>query len=62
MLQAYRDHVAERAKLGIPPLPLTAKQTGDLIVTTDVVIPHDLTDAQRAAIEAFQRATEEAGQ
>ncbi len=31
MLQAYRDHVAERAKLGIPPLPLTAKQTGDLI-------------------------------
>ena len=31
MLQAYRDHVAERAKLGIPPLPLTAKQTGELI-------------------------------
>ena len=31
MLQAYRDHVAERAALGIPPLPLSAKQTGDLI-------------------------------
>ncbi len=31
MLQAYRDHVAERAKLGIPPLPLTAQQTGALI-------------------------------
>ena len=31
MLQAYRDHVAERAKLGIPPLPLTAQQTADLI-------------------------------
>jgi aconitate hydratase 2 / 2-methylisocitrate dehydratase len=31
MLQAYRDHVAERAALGIPPLPLTAKQTGELI-------------------------------
>jgi aconitate hydratase 2/2-methylisocitrate dehydratase len=31
MLHAYRDHVAERAALGIPPLPLTAKQTGDLI-------------------------------
>ncbi|MHB1122316.1 MAG: bifunctional aconitate hydratase 2/2-methylisocitrate dehydratase [Ramlibacter sp.] len=31
MLQAYVDHVAERAALGIPPLPLTAKQTADLI-------------------------------
>ena len=31
MLQAYREHVAERAALGIPPLPLTAAQTGELI-------------------------------
>jgi aconitate hydratase 2/2-methylisocitrate dehydratase len=31
MLQAYREHVAERAALGIPPLPLTAKQTAELI-------------------------------
>src|SRR3569623_1577058 len=31
MLQAYVEHVAERAALGIPPLPLTAKQTGELI-------------------------------
>jgi len=31
MLTAYRDHVAERAKLGIPPLSLSAKQTGELI-------------------------------
>ena len=31
MLQAYRDHVAERAALGIPPLPLSAKQTSELI-------------------------------
>src|SRR5688572_18445738 len=31
MLQAYVDHVAERAALGIPPLPLSAKQTADLI-------------------------------
>jgi aconitate hydratase 2/2-methylisocitrate dehydratase len=31
MLQAYVDHVAERAALGIPPLPLTARQTGELI-------------------------------
>ncbi|MFA9438213.1 bifunctional aconitate hydratase 2/2-methylisocitrate dehydratase [Uliginosibacterium sp. sgz301328] len=31
MLVAYRQHVAERAALGIPPLPLDAKQTADLI-------------------------------
>jgi aconitate hydratase 2/2-methylisocitrate dehydratase len=31
MLQAYVDHVAERAALGIPPLPLSAGQTSDLI-------------------------------
>uniref|UniRef100_B8HNU7 Aconitate hydratase B n=1 Tax=Cyanothece sp. (strain PCC 7425 / ATCC 29141) TaxID=395961 RepID=B8HNU7_CYAP4 len=30
MLDAYRQHVAERAALGIPPLPLTAQQTADL--------------------------------
>jgi aconitate hydratase 2 / 2-methylisocitrate dehydratase len=30
-LQTYRAHVAERAALGIPPLPLSAKQTGELI-------------------------------
>ncbi|HQN14020.1 MAG TPA: aconitate hydratase B, partial [Quisquiliibacterium sp.] len=31
MLAAYRTHVAERAALGIPPLPLTANQTTELI-------------------------------
>ena len=31
MLQAYRDHVAERAALGIPPLPLDAAQVAALI-------------------------------
>jgi aconitate hydratase 2 / 2-methylisocitrate dehydratase len=30
MLSAYRDRVAERAQLGIPPLPLDAQQTADL--------------------------------
>ena len=30
-LQTYRAHVAERAAVGIPPLPLSATQTGDLI-------------------------------
>ena len=31
MLEAYRHHAAERAALGIPPLPLNAQQTADLI-------------------------------
>ena len=31
MLEAYRHHVAERAALGIPALPLTAQQTADVI-------------------------------
>ncbi|HSI95933.1 MAG TPA: bifunctional aconitate hydratase 2/2-methylisocitrate dehydratase [Methylophilaceae bacterium] len=32
MLNAYRDHVAERAVLGLPPLPLSAEQTAELVV------------------------------
>ncbi len=31
MLQSYRAHVNERAALGIPPLPLSAKQTSEVI-------------------------------
>ncbi len=31
MMQAYREHAAERAAMGIPPLPLDAKQTAELI-------------------------------
>jgi len=31
MLQIYRQHVAERAALGIPPLPLDAKQIAEVI-------------------------------
>ncbi|WP_300449750.1 bifunctional aconitate hydratase 2/2-methylisocitrate dehydratase [Accumulibacter sp.] len=31
MLESYRAHVAERAALGIPPLPLTAGQTKELV-------------------------------
>ncbi|CAM4068955.1 bifunctional aconitate hydratase 2/2-methylisocitrate dehydratase [Kerstersia similis] len=31
MLEAYRQHVAERAALGIPPLPLSAQQTAGVI-------------------------------
>jgi aconitate hydratase 2/2-methylisocitrate dehydratase len=31
MLQAYRTHAAERAALGLPPLPLSAEQTAQLV-------------------------------
>jgi len=31
VLEAYRQHVAERAALGIPPLPLSAQQTEELV-------------------------------
>jgi len=31
MLEAYRQHVAERASLGIPPLPLSKQQTSELV-------------------------------
>jgi len=31
MLEAYRKHVEERAKQGIPPLPLDAQQVADLV-------------------------------
>jgi len=31
VLESYRAHVAERAALGIPPLPLSAKQTAELV-------------------------------
>ena len=31
MLEAYRHHAAERAALGIPPLPLSAQQTAQVI-------------------------------
>ncbi|MCW5649610.1 MAG: bifunctional aconitate hydratase 2/2-methylisocitrate dehydratase [Ramlibacter sp.] len=44
MLKAYREHAAERAALGIPPLPLSAQQTADLI---------ELIKAPPAGEEAF---------
>ena len=36
---------------------VTARSTGDLIVTVDVQVPTDLTDAQRAAIDQLAAAT-----
>lgn len=44
MLDAYRHHVAERAALGIPPLPLSAQQTAEVI---------ELIKAPPAGEEAF---------
>ena len=31
MLEAYREHVQERADLGIPPLPINAEQMSALV-------------------------------
>jgi aconitate hydratase 2/2-methylisocitrate dehydratase len=31
VLEAYRNHIAERAQLGVPPLPLDAEQTAALV-------------------------------
>ena len=44
MLAAYRQHAAERAALGIPPLPLSAQQTAEVI---------ELLKAPPAGEEAF---------
>src|SRR6478672_443613 len=44
MLDAYRHHAAERAALGIPPLPLSAQQTAEVI---------DLLKAPPAGEESF---------
>lgn len=41
MLAAYRQHAAERAALGIPPLPLDARQTAELIELIKAPAPGD---------------------
>ncbi len=41
MLEAYRQHAAERAALGIPPLALTAQQTAELIELLKAPPPGD---------------------
>jgi len=41
MLDTYRQHVAERAALGIPPLPLSAQQTTELIALIKHAQPDD---------------------
>jgi aconitate hydratase 2/2-methylisocitrate dehydratase len=41
-LEEYKKHTEERAKLGIPPLPLTAKQTAELVELLKMVpIPEE---------------------
>ena len=39
MLQAYRTHAAERAALGIPPLPLSVQQTEQLLALLQSLPP-----------------------
>jgi aconitate hydratase 2/2-methylisocitrate dehydratase len=31
VIEEYKKHTEERAKLGVPPLPLTSKQTAELV-------------------------------
>ncbi|MBG6070573.1 MULTISPECIES: bifunctional aconitate hydratase 2/2-methylisocitrate dehydratase [unclassified Polaromonas] len=58
-LPTYRNHVAERAVLGIPPLPLTAQQTGEVIellknppVGEDVFLLNLITHRVPAGVDA----------
>jgi aconitate hydratase 2 / 2-methylisocitrate dehydratase len=41
MLKNYREHAAERAALGIPPLPLSAQQTAEVIELLKAPAPID---------------------
>ncbi|MGB0132670.1 bifunctional aconitate hydratase 2/2-methylisocitrate dehydratase [Dokdonella sp.] len=41
MLSTYRQHVSERAALGIPPLPLSAQQTAEVIELLKAPAPGD---------------------
>jgi aconitate hydratase 2/2-methylisocitrate dehydratase len=41
MLKTYLDHASERAALGIPPLPLSAKQTAELVDLLKAPVPGD---------------------
>ncbi|MDP2823030.1 MAG: bifunctional aconitate hydratase 2/2-methylisocitrate dehydratase, partial [Sulfuritalea sp.] len=47
MLEAYRQHVAERGALGIPPLPLTKQQTEALVAL--LMAPRQLSNAGEEA-------------
>ncbi len=46
-MQTYQAHVAERAALGIPALPLSAKQTGELIEQ----LKNPIADEEKALVE-----------
>ena len=65
MLAAYRQHVAERAALGIPPLPLTAQQTAEVIellkappAGEESVLVDLITNRVPAGVDAFRNARE----
>ena len=52
MLQAYRQHVTERAALSIPPLPLSAQQTADMIELLKNPPAGEEADPERTALTA----------
>jgi aconitate hydratase 2/2-methylisocitrate dehydratase len=51
MLETYRAHAAERAALGIPPLPLSAAQTQELIA----LVKNPPEDEEAALVELISR-------
>lgn len=50
MLAAYRAHAAERAAQGIPPLPLDAKQVGELTALLESATPGQADGAELVAL------------
>ncbi|MCC6441381.1 MAG: bifunctional aconitate hydratase 2/2-methylisocitrate dehydratase [Rhodanobacteraceae bacterium] len=51
MLESYRTHVAERAALGIPPLPLSAVQVGQLVELLKAAESSDTSGEGAALVE-----------
>jgi aconitate hydratase 2 / 2-methylisocitrate dehydratase len=51
MLEKYRAHVAERAALGIPPLPLTAAQVAELVELLKKAAADDTSGEGSALVE-----------
>jgi aconitate hydratase 2 / 2-methylisocitrate dehydratase len=51
MLEKYRAHVAERAALGIPPLPLTAAQVAELVELLKKATADDASGEGAALVE-----------
>ena len=56
MLDAYREHVAERAALGIPPTPLSAAQVAEVTELLNAPPEGKLTFCSSSSLSACHRA------